>query len=476
MADPKQISEFPTAGAPSATDWLLIQQGATGTPLAKIAAATLLDTPHSTLTLSGTAVVGGAVTMAALSATTGTFSSTATATAFIPSSATVPTNGMYLPAANTLGWAINSAAEMSLTASALSPAVSDGSALGTSALMWSDAFFASGAVLNFANGGVTLTHSADRVTLAGGDIRITRNSTSSSGSTYNLLVDGDQSVAHTGTFYGGSFGPTYSAASGNTLSALYALHSAPSNDSTGTITALQALRALPTNASTGAVTSMVAINARPTNSAGGAVSVMYGLAANLINSSTGTVTTAYGLYSALNNVNAGGTVTTYYGAYLATASNSGTLVTNWGLYQQDTAAKNALLGRTLIGGLTDDASTELQVNGSSKVTGYRLRGIGNALTAAGTTRADALQLAAEINRVSTAASGTGVILPVGVVGMVITVLNAGANLMKVYASASETIDGTAGSNGVSLSAAARCDYIFTVANTWISALRGATSA
>jgi len=178
----------------------------------------------------------------------------------------------------------------------------------------------------------------------------------------------------------------------------------------------------------------------------------------------------------VDNTNVGGTITSVYGVYIGTSSNVGTLVNNWGLYQQDTAAKNALLGRTLIGGLTDDASTELQVNGSSKVTGYRLRGIGNALTAAGTTRADALQLAAEINRVSTAASGTGVILPVGVVGMVITVLNAGANLMKVYASASETIDGTAGSNGVSLSAAARCDYIFTVANTWISALRGATSA
>ena len=168
MADPKQISEFPTAGAPSATDWLLIQQGATGTPLAKIAAATLLDTPHSTLTLSGTAVVGGAVTMAALSATTGTFSSTATATAFIPSSATVPTNGLYLPAANTLGFAINSAAEMSLTASALSPAVSDGLALGTSALMWSDLFLASGAVLNFNNGDVTLTHASNLLTMAGG--------------------------------------------------------------------------------------------------------------------------------------------------------------------------------------------------------------------------------------------------------------------------------------------------------------------
>jgi hypothetical protein len=42
-----------------------------------------------------------------LSGTSASFSSTATATAFIPSGATVPTNGMYLSAANTLNFATN---------------------------------------------------------------------------------------------------------------------------------------------------------------------------------------------------------------------------------------------------------------------------------------------------------------------------------------------------------------------------------
>jgi len=52
-------------------------------------------------------------------AVTGTLSSTGTTTAaaFIPSSSTVPTNGMYLPAANTLGWATNSTGVMRLDAS-----------------------------------------------------------------------------------------------------------------------------------------------------------------------------------------------------------------------------------------------------------------------------------------------------------------------------------------------------------------------
>jgi len=52
----------------------------------------------------------------------------------------------------------------------LSPLSSDGGALGTSSLMWSDLFLASGGVINFNNGDLSLTHSADTLTIAGGDI------------------------------------------------------------------------------------------------------------------------------------------------------------------------------------------------------------------------------------------------------------------------------------------------------------------
>ena len=47
------------------------------------------------------------------------------------------------------------------------PSASDGSALGTTALMWADLFLASGGVINFNNGNVTITHAAASLTVAG---------------------------------------------------------------------------------------------------------------------------------------------------------------------------------------------------------------------------------------------------------------------------------------------------------------------
>jgi len=107
------------------------------------------------------AVIGGATPAA------GTFT-TVVGNSFVPNSATVPSNGMYLPAANTLGWAISSAAELALTSTALYPATNDGLALGiANTNMWADLFLASGAVINLNNGDVTITHAANQLTFAG---------------------------------------------------------------------------------------------------------------------------------------------------------------------------------------------------------------------------------------------------------------------------------------------------------------------
>lgn len=150
------------------------------------------------------------------------------------------------------------------------------------------------------------------------------------------------------------------------------------------------------------------------------------------------------------------------------------------LNAQNDQVNNALAGTTaivinatgnfngVIGATTPAAGDFTYINESTA----------DALTAAGTTRADALQLAAQMNVLSTVASGTGVILPsataVGVGGSVI-VFNDGANPAKVYATGSETIDGTAGSTGVTLTNALRCEFYLTTTLKWKSAKLGATS-
>lgn len=141
----------------------------------------------------------------------------------------------------------------------------------------------------------------------------------------------------------------------------------------------------------------------------------------------------------------------------------------------------ASTGNTLVAGtlaVTGAAtlSSTLAVTGATTLSSYLKKATGNALTAAGTTRADALALTKDVNNVTTAASGTGVILPASAVGQDIIVFNNGANAMKVYGAGSDTIDGTAGSTGVTLSAGARCRYTCVAANTYLSSLLGAVSA
>jgi len=63
-------------------------------------------------------------------------------------------------------------AKMRLEGSALTPDANDGTALGTTTLMWSDLFLASGGVINFNNGNMTITHSAGNLNVAGGTLQV----------------------------------------------------------------------------------------------------------------------------------------------------------------------------------------------------------------------------------------------------------------------------------------------------------------
>lgn len=71
-----------------------------------------------------------------------------------------------------LGLQVGGTEEVTLSATSLSPTTNDGSALGTTALGWADLHLATGGVINFANGEVTLTEATNSLSIGGGDVLV----------------------------------------------------------------------------------------------------------------------------------------------------------------------------------------------------------------------------------------------------------------------------------------------------------------
>lgn len=97
--------------------------------------------------------------------------------------------------------------------------------------------------------------------------------------------------------------------------------------------------------------------------------------------------------------------------------------------------------------------------------------VGAALSAAGTSQSDALQLTAAINQITTAASGTGVKLYASpAAGSWQVVYNGGANPMKVYPQTSGTINGLAANAGMTLQIKTACIFYAASTTAWIGVL------
>ncbi len=110
--------------------------------------------------------------------------------------------------ANTINFYANNAKEVVLTENSLTPGTSDGTALGTTSLMWSDLFLASGSVINLNNGNVTITHSSNTLTVAAATVAFTASTAvtvsndlklSSDSAILSLGADDDATLTHDGT-------------------------------------------------------------------------------------------------------------------------------------------------------------------------------------------------------------------------------------------------------------------------------------
>lgn len=90
------------------------------------------------------------------------------------------------------------------------------------------------------------------------------------------------------------------------------------------------------------------------------------------------------------------------------------------------------------------------------------------MSAAGTTQGTATAIAAGITHVSTAASGTGVVLPTSTAGISCTIHNRGANALLVYPPVSSSIDALAANAGFSLATATSQTFNCLTGTTWYS--------
>ena len=98
----------------------------------------------------------------------------------------------YTPGAAGASTALDNLASVAIN-TALILGTSDAAALGSATKMWSDLFVASGAVINFNNGDVTITHTADVLTIAGGNLIISTPGTAA-GSV--AVIDGTQTLSN----------------------------------------------------------------------------------------------------------------------------------------------------------------------------------------------------------------------------------------------------------------------------------------
>lgn len=189
-------------------------------------------------------------------------------------------------------------------------------------------------ILVGANGGVAgfgLTNPSSR-----NIVDIYRSDTNSTGTTIgaNIVVENAPTAASSAIMRGISTVPQVQSANANNVSRMDGIRSAPTHAGTGTVTDAYGGLFVPTK------------------------------------SSTGVITNAYGGFFRVDNTNATNAIGTGYGVFIANFTVTGTISTQWGLYQQGSGQSNYFAGNTSIGSTTTTSqfnvgsSAQFQVNSS----------------------------------------------------------------------------------------------------------------
>jgi hypothetical protein len=88
-----------------------------------------------------------------------------------------------------------------VTTTSITPITNDGLTLGSGTLSFADVFLASGGVINWANGDVTLTHSSDALAMAGGEFSVS-NATAATTPAANFTNSNDSASVQVARFQG----------------------------------------------------------------------------------------------------------------------------------------------------------------------------------------------------------------------------------------------------------------------------------
>jgi hypothetical protein len=166
---------------------------------------------------------------------------------------------------------------------------------------------------------------------------------------------------------------------------------------------------------------------------------------------------------AAGSANLGNSTTANYfiGNFYGTA-NSATTATTAGTVT--TAAQGNI---TSVGTLTSlNSSGNITAPSHIANTGYFVRSVSASVSAAGTVQGNATALTTEFNRVSTVASGSGVVLPTATAGMSIVIVNSSANTVLVYPAAGAAINSLATNVGYNQVTLATLQYIAISSTQW----------